>query len=68
MSTKLNDLPPEDQEAIVKRRIEETRMLQRYASRSGDPIALQACWLDAEARRMGVHMEFSEDLDPEELT
>lgn len=67
MTTKLSDLSPIEQEEIVNRRIEETRMLKKYAHETMDPIALAACELDSDARLLGVHMEFSEDLDGDEL-
>lgn len=63
---KLSDLSPEDQTATVARRMEETRLLREHAFKTMDPIALAACELDAQARLVGVHMEFSEELDPEE--
>lgn len=64
---RLSDLPPKEQEEIVKRRIKETRMLQQHAFKTMDPIALAACELDAQARIMGVHMEYQEDLEDEEI-
>lgn len=63
---KLSSLSPEDQAAVVRQRQEEMRLLQEYAFRTMDPLALGACELDAQARRLGIHMEFAEELDPEE--
>lgn len=60
---KLSDLDPKDQADIVQRRLEETRLLQQSAYRCMDPIALAALELDAQARLMGVHMEYQEELE-----
>ena len=33
----------------------------------GDPLCLQTMWLDAQARAMGINMDYAEDLDDEDL-
>jgi hypothetical protein len=42
-------------------------MLASHAYKTMDPIALAALELDAQARLMGVHMEYQEDLEDEEI-
>lgn len=67
MNPKLNDLPPEEQEEIINQRIAATQLIRNYAHTTMDPISLASCELDQEARRMGVHVEFSEELDEMDL-
>ena len=66
-SMKLSDLPPQEQGEIVSRRIEETRMLAHHAYTTMDPLALASMELDAQARFLGVHMEYQEELEDEEI-
>lgn len=50
---------------IESRRIEETKVLTKYAYRTKDPIALMACELDTQARRMAYHIEYDEEYEDE---
>jgi hypothetical protein len=67
MRPKLSDLSGKEQEEIVARRLEETKLLASHAYRSMDPIAMAALELDAQARLLGIHMEFQEELEDEEI-
>lgn len=63
---KLSDLSPKEQAELVTRRLEETKLLTEAAYRTMDPIALAALELDAQARLLGLHMEYSEELEDDE--
>ncbi len=41
--------------------------LVRQAAIKGNQICLQTMWLDAEARQMGINMDYDENLTDEDL-
>ena len=42
-------------------------LVRRQAER-GDSLALQTMWLDAQARAMGLNMDYAEELDEDDLS
>ena len=41
--------------------------LVKDAAIKGDTICLQTMWLDAQAKQLGIDMDYSEELDEEDL-
>lgn len=62
----LSDLPPKRQEEIVRERIDNMKDLERQALRNMDPILLATLELDAQARLMGINMNYCEQCDESE--
>ena len=50
---------------VIKNRKAAMELVRAKAIR-GDPVCLQTMWLDAEARAMGINMDYDEDLDAED--
>ena len=63
---KLNDLPPLDQAEIIANRIANMDALREHALKSRNPIELMTIELDAQARLMGLNMDYCEELDDDE--
>ena len=63
---KLNDLPPLDQAEIVANRIANMDALREHALKSRNPIELMTIELDAQARLMGLNMDYCEELADDE--
>lgn len=51
---------------VIANRKAAMNLVRRQAER-GDPLALQTMWLDAQARAMGLNMDYAEELDDEDI-
>lgn len=63
---KLSDLDPKRQAEIVQERIDSMNALRHEAYKRMDPIALAALELDAQAKALGIDMNYAEDIDEDE--
>ena len=64
---KLSNLHGKDQERIVEERIQNTKTLHKLAITTNNPIVKDVACLDLLAKSMGIHIEYSEELDDEDI-
>ena len=64
---KLSDLTPQRQNEVVQQRIDDMKAFTDHTIRSRDPLCWAALELDAQARLLGVDMNYAEDLEDDEI-